>query len=258
MSEQFDNAMMMAMDAFKANNEEECKSFCNQALTVDPKSPNAKALKGAAVLISFSLAGAEGDAVEALEIWKSITGEVSMEYQLLVIESADTFIHRWYDAAKEHHSKFKDVEGADKEWAHVQECYRIFREAVAALDAIEDGLTKFVISAFDNKKYYQVNWCSETLASKANNENSKKLLEVAYKGLQAYNAKEKGAPSYSDLSFAKALINRYVNGSDDLALKAKEMKTIFDVAKKAHTKKVLITVGIIAAVIIVLCVIGAR
>ena len=60
--------MKLAMDAYRANNEEECKSFCNQALTIDPKSANAKALKGAAVLISFSLAGAESDAAEAIEI----------------------------------------------------------------------------------------------------------------------------------------------------------------------------------------------
>ena len=258
MSEQFDNAMNLAKDAFRANNEEECKSFCNQALTVDPKSADAKALKGAAVLISFSLAGAEADAVEALEIWKSITGEVSMEYQILVIASADEFIHRWYDAAKEHHAKFKDVEGADKEWAHVQKCYGIFRRAVASLDAIEDGLTNFVVTAFNNHTPSQAYWCTETLAGKANNENAKKLFEVADKGLHAYNNKEKGCPSYSDLSFAKPLINRFINGSDDLALKAKEMKSIFDVAKKAHTKKVLITVGIIATVVIALFIIGSR
>lgn len=29
MNEQFQNAMMMAMDAYNACNEDECKSFCN-------------------------------------------------------------------------------------------------------------------------------------------------------------------------------------------------------------------------------------
>lgn len=250
MSEQFDNAMSLAIDAFNANNEEECKSFCNQALTVDPKSANAKALKGAAVLISFSLAGAEGDAVEALEIWKSITGEVSMEFQNLVIASADEFVHRWYDAAKEHHKKYKDVEGADKEWAHVQECYNIFRKAVAGLDAIEDGLTEFVVSNFNKGNYYKVNWCTDALAAKANKTNSKKLIDVAYSGLEDYNNKKKGAPDYSSLSFAKNLISRYESDSDELGLKAKQTKEIFEKAKKAHTKKVLIVVGIIAVVII--------
>lgn len=111
MSEQFDNAMMLARDAYRANNEEECRSFCNQALTVDPKSANAKALKGAAVLISFSLAGAASDAVEAIEIWRSISDASSLsdEYKDIVIEAAFEFRTRWYDAAKARYEEFKKL-----------------------------------------------------------------------------------------------------------------------------------------------------
>ena len=135
MSEQFDNAMMLAMDAYRASNEEECKSFCNQALTVDPKSANAKALKGAAVLISFSLAGAESDAVEAIEIWNSISDASSMsdEYKDIVINAAFDFRTRWYNAAKAHYKEFKDVKGADNEWDHVKSCYALFMNNVAQL-----------------------------------------------------------------------------------------------------------------------------
>lgn len=140
MSEQFNNAMMMAMDAFKANNEEECKSFCNQALTVDPKSANAKALKGAAVLISFSLAGAESDAVEAIEIWRSITDISSLtdEYKDIVIESAFDFRSRWYEAAKAHYNEFKDVKGTDSEFNHEKEAYKQFMECVAQLSWLQN------------------------------------------------------------------------------------------------------------------------
>lgn len=140
MSEQFDNAMSLAMDAFKANNEEECKSFCNQALTVDPKSANAKALKGAAVLISFSLAGAESDAVEAIEIWRSITDTSSLtdEYKDIVIDSAFDFRSRWYEAAKAHYKQFKDVKGTDSEFSHVKEAYKRFMECVAQLTWLQD------------------------------------------------------------------------------------------------------------------------
>ncbi|MCF0242150.1 MAG: hypothetical protein HUK25_05890 [Treponema sp.] len=135
MSEQFDNAMKMAMDAYNANNEEECKSFCNQALINDPSSANAKALKGAAVLISFSLAGAESDAVEAIKIWQSITDSSNLtdEYKDIVINAAFDFRTRWYNAAKAHHKEFKNVAGADAEWDHVKSCYQIFMNNVAQL-----------------------------------------------------------------------------------------------------------------------------
>lgn len=135
MSEQFDNAMKLAMDAYRANNEEECKSFCNQALTIDPKSANAKALKGAAVLISFSLAGAESDAAEAIEIWKTITDESSLtdEYKDIVINAAFDFRTRWYNAAKSHYKEFKDVDGARSEWERVKSCYELFMNLVADL-----------------------------------------------------------------------------------------------------------------------------
>lgn len=140
MSEQFDNAMQLAMDAYRASNETECKSFCNQALTVDPRSANAKALKGAAVLISFSLAGAESDAVEAIEIWKSITDGSGLtdEYKDIVINAAFDFRTRWFEAAKAHYKEFKSVDGASSEFDHVKNCYKLFMENVASLSWLQN------------------------------------------------------------------------------------------------------------------------
>lgn len=140
MSEQFDNAMQLAMDAYLASNETECKSFCNQALTVDPRSANAKALKGAAVLISFSLAGAESDAVEAIEIWKSITDGSGLtdEYKDIVINAAFDFRTRWFEAAKAHYKEFKSVDGASSEFDHVKNCYKLFMENVASLSWLQN------------------------------------------------------------------------------------------------------------------------
>ena len=140
MSEQFDNAMQLAMDAYRASNETECKSFCNQALTVDPRSANAKALKGAAVLISFSLAGAESDAVEAIEIWKSITDGSGLtdEYKDIVINAAFDFRTRWFEAAKAHYKEFKSVNGASSEFDHVKNCYKLFMENVASLSWLQN------------------------------------------------------------------------------------------------------------------------
>ena len=140
MSKQFDNAMQLAMDAYRASNETECKSFCNQALTVDPRSANAKALKGAAVLISFSLAGAESDAVEAIEIWKSITDGSGLtdEYKDIVINAAFDFRTRWFEAAKAHYKEFKSVDGASSEFDHVKNCYKLFMENVASLSWLQN------------------------------------------------------------------------------------------------------------------------
>lgn len=140
MSKQFDIAMQLAMDAYRASNETECKSFCNQALTVDPRSANAKALKGAAVLISFSLAGAESDAVEAIEIWKSITDGSGLtdEYKDIVINAAFDFRTRWFEAAKAHYKEFKSVDGASSEFDHVKNCYKLFMENVASLSWLQN------------------------------------------------------------------------------------------------------------------------
>ena len=117
---QFENAMQMTMDAYNANNEEECKSFCNQALSVNPKSADAKALKGAAILISFTLAGATSDAVEALEIWKSISDEPSDEYCKISVDAAFDFRSRWLKAAEAHYNEFRSVDGAEAEFKQVQ------------------------------------------------------------------------------------------------------------------------------------------
>ena len=139
MSGQFDNAMTMAMDAYKAGNKEECTSFCNQALTVDPKSANAKALKGSAVLLSFTLAGAESEGAQAIEIWNSINDASSLsdEFKDIVIEAAFSFRSNWLSAAEAHYNEFSSVSGAKDEYKRVKECYALFMENVAALSWIQ-------------------------------------------------------------------------------------------------------------------------
>ncbi|MCH5294093.1 MAG: hypothetical protein J1E07_10210 [Treponema sp.] len=217
MSEQFDNAMMLARDAYRANNEEECKSFCNQALTVDPKSANAKALKGAAVLISFSLAGAESDAVEAIEIWRSISDASSLsdEYKDIVIEAAFEFRTRWYDAAKAHYKEFKEVDGTKAEWKSVQQAYNTFMECVSTLGWIQDY-----------PKFLQ----------------------------QTLNLIQKGV--VEDVAFAQALINVNSGKSGEVGELTKKIEEEFTALKKRVLKTNLIIAGVIAVVVIILMIIG--
>lgn len=214
MSEQFDNAMMLAMDAYKANNEEECKSFCNQALTVDPKSANAKALKGAAVLISFSLAGAESDAVEAIKIWNSISDASSMsdEYKDIVINAAFDFRTRWYDAAKAHYKEFKDVKGADNEWAHVKECYGLFMNNVA-----------------------QLPWLL----------NYNKFLELTL------NLVQQQVGSLKEVTFAESVYKANLGKDGEIGSIAKQIEAEFSKLKKRRLIKWCVIIGAIVIVIII-------
>lgn len=140
MSEQFENAMLLAMDAYKAGNEDECKNFCNQALTVNPTSANAKALKGAAVLLTFTLAGAGSDAIEAIEIWKSINNgsEVSDNFKDIVIDAAFSFRSNWFEAAKKHYEEFQNIAGAKAEFKNVKKSYGLFMDNVASFSWIQN------------------------------------------------------------------------------------------------------------------------
>ncbi|MDY5683998.1 MAG: hypothetical protein SPG48_10625 [Treponema sp.] len=214
MSEQFDNAMMLAMDAYKACNEDECKSFCNQALTVDPKSANAKALKGAAVLISFSLAGAESDAVEAIEIWKSITDVSGLtdEYKDIVINAAFDFRTRWFEAAKAHYEEFKSVNGASSEFDHVKNCYKLFMENVASLTWLQDYV---------------------------------KFSELTL------NLVKQQIASLKEVTFAQIVVNANKDKSGKLGELAKEIEEQFGKLKKRRLTKWGIILGILVVLMII-------
>lgn len=257
---QFANAMQMAMDAYNAENEEECKSFCNQALSVDPKSANAKALKGAAVLLSFTLAGAESDAVEAIKIWQSITDASGMtdEYKDLIVESAFSFRSSWLEAAEAHYKEFKEVEGSKDEFKHVKECYGLFLENVAGLKFIETPLTDYTISMLKNGSEPKEFTYIDSLVANADDENLKKFMDFAFTGLKAYNEKAKGAPAFYIVSFAGNMIANNISRNDEIGQKAKEMQPMFQSAKKAHTIKVLIGAGMVAAILVVLMIIGYK
>ena len=253
MSEQFENAMKLAMDAYKAGNEEECRSFCNQALTVEPNNANAKALKGAAVLISFSLAGAESDAVEAIETWKTIsdTSSLTDEYRDLIVESAFSFRASWLDAAKAHYQEFKSVEGSKDEFNHVKECYGLFLENVATLKFIETPLTDYTLKLLQNGESPEEFTYIDGLVANANDDNLKKFMSFAYTGLKAYNEKASNAPAFYIVKFAGKMIENNISRTDEIGLKAKEMQEMFAVAKKAHNKKVLITTLVIGIPVLI-------
>lgn len=259
MSEQFSNAMSLAMDAYKAGNEDEAKSFCNQALMVNAKSGAAKALKGASVLISFSLAGAEGDAVEAFEIWKSISDitDLTDEYKNIIVDSAFSFRSSWLAAAENHYKEFKDVDGTEDEFKHVKKCYELFMENVATLKIIEDQMTDRTIEMLENGvDGVEFTYLNELVAG-AEDRNLKKFMNFAYKGLKAYNDKEANAPSFYIVNFAGSMIDKNISRTDEIGLKAKELSEMFDSAKKAHTKKLLTYIGIGVGVFIILAIIGS-
>lgn len=219
MSEQFDNAMTMAMDAYKAGNEDECKNFCNQALIQNPKSSAARALKGAGVLLTFTLAGAESDAVEAIEIWKSIsdTSDLTDEYKDLVIDAAFSFRLNWYKAAKSHYNEFSSVSGAKSEFNHVKACYEGFMENVANIPWILD--------------YPKFSELTLNLIKSQTND----LKEV---------------------TFAQVVANANKGKTGELGEMASQIEQEFDQLSKEVKKRRLIKWGIIIGIIVVLAIIG--
>ena len=190
---QFENAMQMAMDAYNAGNEEECKSFCNQALSINPKSPDAKALKGAAVLIAFSLRGAASDAVEALKIWESISDTPSSEYLKIAIVAAFDFRSRWLAAAEAHYKEFEKVKGALDDYLAVQENYEHFMERFVEIRFIRncelffDLTLKMLRDAENDTTGFNF---AENLAN-ANKDRNDSLGEKAREILKAYEAVNK-------------------------------------------------------------------
>lgn len=219
MSEQFDNAMTMAMDAYKAGNEDECKNFCIQALIQNPKSSAARALKGAGVLLTFTLAGAESDAVEAIEIWKSIsdTSDLTDEYKDLVIDAAFSFRLNWYKAAKSHYNEFSSVSGAKSEFNHVKACYEGFMENVANIPWILD--------------YPKFSELTLNLIKSQTND----LKEV---------------------TFAQVVANANKGKTGELGEMASQIEQEFDQLSKEVKKRRLIKWGIIIGIIVVLAIIG--
>ena len=210
---QFENAMQMAMDAYNATNEEECKSFCNQALSVNPKSADAKALKGAAILISFSLAGATSDAVEALKIWESISCTPSDDYCDIAINAAFDFRSRWLAAAQAHYNEFSTVDGAKEEFKQVKQNYQDFMDRFAEIQFVQN---------------YEL-----------------------FSDLTLQLVKEGNGKNLKDITFAPILANANKDRTDSIGAKAKEILEAYAVADAAHTKsvKTKIIIGVVIAVI---------
>lgn len=98
MAEQFENFLILAKDAYKAGNKVECINFCNQALSINPTDIDAKAFKGCAVLLSFSLQSANSVASEALGIWETLSDSPSEEMVNFVCDEAISFENTYRNA----------------------------------------------------------------------------------------------------------------------------------------------------------------
>jgi len=148
MSEQFENAIKMAMSAYEASNEEEAKSFFNQALTINPNSTLAKVGKGAAVLISFSLAGAARDAGEAFTLWQQAEkntdfGNTERDF---ITAATISFLKRWHQASEAHYKQFKDTDSASNDRDQVRENLLVFLSNLSGLNGF-DSHVPFLESA---------------------------------------------------------------------------------------------------------------
>lgn len=215
---QFTNAMQMAMDSYNAGNEEECKSFCNQALSVNPKSADAKALKGSAVLISFSLAGATSDAVEALKIWETISEAPSSEYCNIAVEAAFDFRSRWLEAAEAHYNEFKTVEGAKAEYNQVKQNYKDFMDRFAEIEFV--------------RNYEPFSDLTLQLVREGNGTN---LKEITFAPILAYANKDR---------------------TDSIGVKAKQILEAYSAADEAHKKAVRTKIIIGVVIFVLLAIIG--
>jgi hypothetical protein len=151
MSDQFENAMQLARSAFNAGNEEEAKSFCNQALTINPNSVQAKVLKGAAVLISFTMAGAARDAKEAFSLWKeaSASSEFGDTERDMITNAAIGFVNTWYKAGEAHYQQFKSLNSASEDRDGVRKSCDIFLGNITAIKGM-DSYAPFIKAAVLN------------------------------------------------------------------------------------------------------------
>lgn len=142
-NEQFENAMRLAWDAYKANNEEEAKSFFNQALTINPASVEAKVGKACAILISFTLAAAVSDAQQAFSFWEQASkqADFSDQERKNICDSAIGFASGWRNGAEQHFRQFKEVDSAKSEWNQTQKNIAIFLSNITGLSGMSDHVS---------------------------------------------------------------------------------------------------------------------
>lgn len=144
MSQEIENALKIATDAYKSNNLEECITFCNNVFMIDPDNENAKALKGAARLADFDLDNAYDIASEALNIWESITGDsIDDDYKDIVIIAAFDFRDNWLQAAKNYQKSVSNAsddvkKAASKLVTEIEYNYKKFMEGVASFKWLQE------------------------------------------------------------------------------------------------------------------------
>lgn len=117
MSEKNENIMKSALDAFNAGKAKECMEFCDQIFLENPDSANARALKGASLLLDFSLEDAANLASEAVDVWELIKddAQIADEYKNAVSLTAFEFRNVWYKTAKKSYKKIDKNSQASKE-----------------------------------------------------------------------------------------------------------------------------------------------
>ena len=148
--QQYQNALKLAFDAYDAGNENEAVSFFNQALTIDPNSCLATTGKGAAVLLSFTLAGAATDASEAFTLWQRAANspDYSSKEMDLISSACLGFCATWKKGAEHHFRQFKDTAGAKNDWALVKDNIKTYVNNVSGLKGMNDHIG-FIEGAID-------------------------------------------------------------------------------------------------------------
>ena len=117
MSDKIENGMKIALEAFNACKAKECMEFCNQILLEDPDYANARALKGASMLLDFSLEDAAHHASEAMDICDLIEDDAQLSDECKKAISLTAFAFRdvWYKTAKKSYKKIDKNSQASKE-----------------------------------------------------------------------------------------------------------------------------------------------
>ena len=135
MSDKIENGMKIALEAFNAGKAKECMEFCNQILLEDPDYANARALKGASMLLDFSLEDAAHHASEAMDIWDLIEddAQIADEYKNAVSLTAFAFRDVWYKTAKKSYKKIdKNSQSSKEEKSSAMKVFDLHKKAISA------------------------------------------------------------------------------------------------------------------------------
>lgn len=135
MSEKIENGMKIALEAFNAGKAKECMEFCNQILLEDPDYANARALKGASMLLDFSLEDAAHHASEAMDICDLIEDDAQLSDECKKAISLTAFAFRdvWYKTAKKSYKKIdRNSQSSKEEKSSAMKVFDLHKKAISA------------------------------------------------------------------------------------------------------------------------------